>query len=212
MPREYEYRYKNFNKKDILKKFKNLGAIKNGHYIFRVQVFMHSNKNINTYIRVRDEGHRITMTTKIKTNNEFVEENEVIVNDFDEACSILLNVGCKKKYYFEKIREIWILNNIEICFDTNPGRPLDLMEIETNSKKELLKIINQLDLKDVSHDDFIEMDLYKDEFGIISIPKDIDLTFLNVKKELGKIVTKNKSKFNNLVKEQKKLYLSLIKK
>ena len=74
------------------------------------------------------------MTTKITTNKEFVDENEVIVNNFDEACAILLNVGCIKKYYYEKIRELWIVDNTEICFDTNPGRP-DLMEVETKSKK-----------------------------------------------------------------------------
>ena len=210
MPLEYEYRYQNINKTKILKKIQELGGYKTGHWIFRVQVFIHSHKNPNTYIRVRDEGHRITMTTKITNNKEFINENEVIVSNFEQACAILLDTGCTKKYYYEKIREIWILNNAEICFDTNPGRP-DLMEIETISKKELLKVVKELDLVSVSHNDFTEMELYKNAFGIESIPKSVDLTFLNVKKKLSNLVTKNKTKFDDLIKEQKKLYLSLIK-
>ena len=64
---------------------------------------------------------------------------------------------------------------------------------------------------DTSHDDFTDIELYTNAFGIEAIPKTIDLTFFNVKKELSKFVTKNKTKFNNLIKEQKSLYLSLVK-
>ena len=38
---------------------------------------------------------------------QFVNENEVIINNFDEGCKILLGLGCVKKYYYEKMREIW---------------------------------------------------------------------------------------------------------
>jgi predicted adenylyl cyclase CyaB len=206
MPFEYEYRYQagKFNKNIIRSKLQELGAIKHGHWLFKVQVFTNSLVKSNPYIRVRDEGYKTTLTYKTKGNNEFVNEEEVIINDFDTGVNIMLGLGCNKKYYYEKLREIWHLGDIEVCFDTNPGRP-DLMEVEAKKKKDLDKMIKLLDLSDVSHDDFKEMELYELPFGII-IPKTIDLTFQSVKKVLGPFVIKNKKGFNKLVDEQIKMY------
>jgi predicted adenylyl cyclase CyaB len=204
MPLEYEYRYRDFDKKLIIKKLKDLGATKHGHWIFRVQVFIHPNKNLDTYIRIRDEGHRITMTYKTDLKKQFVTENEIIIDDFDQGCAILLGIGCTKKYYYEKMREIWHLNNTEICWDTNPGR-LDIMEIESSTKNELIKTIKLLELENVEHDNFKDGSLYFDKFGII-IPKSIDLTFENVKKMLKPVCKKNKKEFLELIKEQKKIF------
>lgn len=210
MPLEYEYRYKNFNKKKVLEKIKELGGIHHGTWLFRVQVFIHPSEKPNTYIRVRDEGYRITMTFKSNINEQFVNENEVIINDFDQGCAIFLGLGCTKKYYYEKIREIWHVGNTEICWDTNPGRP-DIMEIESTSKAQLNKIVKLLGMESEPHDDFTEGGLYTDTFGII-IPKSMNMYFLTVKKDLSKYCTKNKDKFIKLVDEQKKLYLSIVPK
>jgi hypothetical protein len=57
----------------------------------------------------------------------------------------LLGVGCKKKYYYEKIRDIWSVKNTEIVFDLNPG--IDYrMEIESKTKTELNKMVKYFDL------------------------------------------------------------------
>ena len=157
----------------------------------------------NTYIRVRDEGHRITMTYKNRTNKEFENENEVIINNFDEGVKILLGIGCKKRYYYEKLREIYHIGYTEICWDTNPGS-YDIMEIESKTKKELDIIVNKLGLSDKEHNNFKDNDLYKENFGI-EIPA-VDLTFDNMKRLLFPLVTKNKEEFNKLVNLQKKLY------
>jgi adenylate cyclase class IV len=211
MPLEYEYRYQagKFNKDKIRYKLKELGAVKHGHWLFRVQVFTNPLVGTNPYVRVRDEGHKITMTYKTKGNKEFTDEQEVIINDFDTGVNIMLGLGCIKRYYYEKLREIWHLADTEVCFDTNPGRP-DLMEVEAKTKKDLVKMVGLLDLTDVPHDDFKEMELYELPFGII-IPGSIDLTFESVKKLLGPVVTKNKKGFNKLVDEQIKMY-QLVKK
>jgi adenylate cyclase class 2 len=210
MPLEYEYRYKKFDKEKIVNKLKELGGVHHGTWLFRVQVFIHPLEQPGTYIRVRDEGHRITLTFKSNLDKQFVNENEVIINDFDQGCAILLGIGCKKKYYYEKIRDIWHLTNTEICWDTNPGRP-DIMEIESTSKAQLNKVVKLLNMESDSHDDFTDSNLYTDTFGI-TMPKSIDLSFLTVKKDLGKYCTKNKDKFIKLVDEQKKLYLSIVPK
>ncbi len=206
MPLEYEYRYQagKFDKNKIRARLQEIGAIKHGHWLFRVQVFTNPLVGTNPYVRIRDEGHKITMTFKTKGTGEFTNEQEVIIDNFDTGVNIMLGLGCVKRYYYEKLREIWHLDDIEVCFDTNPGRP-DLMEVEAKSKKDLDKMVGLLDLTDVPHDDFKEMELYEIPFGII-IPGSVDLTFETAKKTLGPVVKKNKQIFNKLVDEQIKMY------
>ena len=100
---------------DIISKIKEMNGKHKGTYLFRVQVFIHPLEASGTYIRVRDEGFRTTMTYKLKDpKSKFENEEEIQINDFDAAVNILLGVGCKKKYYYEKIREIWTIKNTEI--------------------------------------------------------------------------------------------------
>jgi adenylate cyclase class IV len=197
MPKEYEYRFNSYDKKTIITKLKELGAKYFGTFKFRVMVFVDS-INSEKYIRVRDEGHRITMTVKNNLTDKFPEENEIIINDFDEGVKILLAVGCKKKYYYEKYREIWNVKNSEIIFDMNPGIP-ELMEVESLKKKELDDLCKKLELNIKNYQGFSNNKTYLDLFGIV-IPKSVDLTFLNI----GKVLTptKNKDEFKKLIKMQ----------
>jgi adenylate cyclase class IV len=204
MPKEYEYRFNNYNKKEIVTKLKELGAKYFGTFKFRVIVFIDQN-NSEKYIRVRDEGHRVTMTIKNNLTDKFPVENEIIINDFDEGINILLQLKCKKKYYYEKYREIWNYKNSEIIFDMNPGIP-ELMEVESSSKKELDILCKKLDLNINNYQGFSNNNTYLDLFGI-TIPKSLDLTFKNVLKQLKP--TKNKEEFKKLVKMQLKEFKKL---
>ena len=208
MPIEYEYQFRNYDKSKLIKEMKQLGAKKKGEYLFRVNVFNHPNKIEDTYIRVRDEGFRITMTYKYQPLNKFADENEIIIDDFDEAITILNNLGCKTKYYYEKIREIWNLDNCEIVFDTIPCNP-ELMEVEKKKKKDLIKLIKKLDLEKYRSQSY-NNDILKELFGF-TIPKtEKQVTFNNSKKLFSKLVTKNKPLFNKIVDEQKAKYKELI--
>jgi len=208
MPIEYEYQFRNYDKSKLIKEMKQLGAKKKGEYLFRVNVFNHPNKIEDTYIRVRDEGFRITMTYKYQPLNKFADENEIIIDDFDEAITILNNLGCKTKYYYEKIREIWNLDNCEIVFDTIPCNP-EIMEVEATKKKDLIKLIKKLDLEKYRSQSY-NNDILKELFGF-TIPKtEKQVTFNNSKKLFSKLVTKNKPLFNKIVDEQKAKYKELI--
>lgn len=208
MPIEYEYQFRNYDKSKLIKEMKQLGAKKKGEYLFRVNVFNHPNKIEDTYIRVRDEGFRITMTYKYQPLNKFADENEIIIDDFDEAITILNNLGCKTKYYYEKIREIWNLDNCEIVFDTIPCNP-EIMEVEAVKKKDLIKLIKKLDLEKYRSQSY-NNDILKELFGF-TIPKtEKQVTFNNSKKLFSKLVNKNKPLFNKIVDEQKAKYKELI--
>lgn len=206
MPLEYEYQFYAYNKANVIKSIKKLGFKKKGQFIFRVMVFTHPLNTPNTYIRIRDEGHRTTLTYKAKNpKSKFENEDEVSIDDFDNGVTILLNLGCQKKYYYEKIREIWSLNNDEIVFDINPGEP-ERMEIESHTKRELDTLTEHLELVDsIVHDDY---DPLKELFGF-ELDSNIDLTFLTVKKTLGELPTKNKADFKKLIDDQIEIYNSV---
>ena len=206
MPQEYEYAFTDYNKKDIISKIKKMNGVHKGTFLFRVNVFVHPLEAPGTYIRVRDEGFRITMTYKYATSNKFLNEDEIIIDNFDNGVKILLGLGCKSKYYYEKIREIWKVKNTELVFDTNPGID-DRLEVESNTKKELDKMVKYFGLT-IEDRKNRYVDLYDME-----IPKTLlVLTFQNVKKNLIKYVKKNKKKFIEIIEKQLKKYKKIISK
>ena len=206
MPKEFEHAFYDFNKKDIISKIKDMKGKHKGTYLFRVQILVHPLNAPDTYVRVRDEGFRITMTYKLHSPKEkYPQEEEIVIDNFDNGVTLLLGLGCKKKYYYEKIREIWDVKNTEVVFDSNPGVD-DRLEVESKTLKEMKEMIKIFNLQIIDR-----QDRYMDLFGIV-IPKTIDLTFKNVKKDLIKTVKKNKEEFIDLVDNQLKKYKKLIKK
>jgi adenylate cyclase class IV len=91
------------------------------------------------------------MTHKFTSDNNFEDETDNNIDNFDSAVKFLENIGCTKKYYYEKIREIWFNKDSEVVFDTNPGN-IDRMEIEASYKKELNSILKSLELTYKMHD------------------------------------------------------------
>ena len=75
------------------------------------------------------------------------------------------------------------------------------MEIESTLKKELDILCKKLDLNINNYEGFGNNKLYMDLFGIV-VPKTLDLTFKNAKKELKP--RKNKDEFIKLVTMQLK--------
>ncbi len=204
MVKEYEYSFIGFDRKNIIDRIKKLGGIKKGTFLFRVMMLSHPKNKPDTHLRVRDEGHRVTMTYKYNMDQKFVNENEVCIDNYKSGIGFLKSIGCDKKFYYEKIREIWILDDSEIVFDTMPAKP-DKIEVESNSKEQLDKVLGNLGLK-VS-DGYVgkDPDIYEEYFGI-SKPDNIDITFENVEKVLGPLVKKNKKEFEKLIKFQKEYY------
>jgi adenylate cyclase class 2 len=210
MPKEYEYPFLLFDKQKIIKKIKEKEGTYIGTYLFRVQVFSHPLEKKLTYIRIRDEGVKITMTYKYKKSEleKFPTEHEVIIDDFDEMFNILIGLGCKKMHYYEKIREIWKLGTSEIVFDNYPMLP-ELMEIECEKKSTLDKLVKIFNLT-IEDKNIIKESNVINLYGFDYI-KNLDTTFNNVKK-YKKLVTNNKKKFNDIVKKQMEIYLLIQKK
>ena len=221
--KEVEQRFINIDTIKFRKTLKKVGAkLINPKRIMPLMVFNHPRNKKDSYIRIRDEGKQITLTSKTNLKDKYVTEYEVEIDNFEQGIKILNSLGCKIRYYIEKIRETWVLPGCkEIVIDSYPGLA-EYIEIDCHSEKSLNKAIRMLGLdgeeNDVDHgkDKFGVQYMYWEQYGI-PIKRNIsgDLTFKNGKKVLGPHVKKNKKIFNTIIKQQKELYtkeqLQLIK-
>ncbi len=85
----------------------------------------------NAWLRVRDEGDRVTMTYKrtFERTLHGTKEIEVIVDDFARAVELLEAMGLSGKALQETKRETWEWKDCSLTIDTWPWIP-SFMEIE----------------------------------------------------------------------------------
>lgn len=81
----------------------------------------------------------------IKDNNKIDDQKEIslIIDDFGKGVEFLEVIGCKKKSYQETKREIWKLDDTEICIDQQPFLE-PFVEIEGKSEKETKAVAEKL--------------------------------------------------------------------
>jgi adenylate cyclase class IV len=203
MSLEIEKRFKNFDYKEIKEIFKSNNIDKVGGLLFKISNY-HGVKE-KQFVRVRDEGNKITFTIKQRNNNGYDTEYEVIVNNYEIINSMLLQLKLKKKYDMHKYREIYITQDKknEIIFDHYPGLE-PFMEIESRTEQDLNNLMKLLGLSDESI--FTPKDLYYEYYGIRKDREMISLTFDNAKDILEDLITKKKDEFNRIIESQLKKF------
>ena len=102
---------------------------------------------INGWVRVRDEGNKITLAYKQLYDRTINGTKEVSVEvlSFDDTCNFLESIGLKVKSYHVTRRESWLLNGVEVEIDTWPWIP-QFVELEGKSEKVVRQVSNQLGL------------------------------------------------------------------
>ncbi len=151
MQTEYEATFINVNKDGIREKLKEVGAI-----LAKSEVLMkrytfnlpkgHEHKD--KFLRVRDEGDRITLSFKIvpEGGTKNIDEQKEIcfnVDNFDKAVDFLRTIGCQEKAYLETKREIWKIGETEICIDQWPFLE-PLIEVEGQSEQVVKEVSEKL--------------------------------------------------------------------
>jgi len=93
----------------------------------------------DAFVRVRDEGDKVTLTYKQFDDHmafSGVQEIEVAVSDFDATVALLAQAGLPHKSFQESRRETWRLDNTEVVLDEWPWlKPY--IEIEGHSESEV---------------------------------------------------------------------------
>jgi adenylate cyclase class IV len=205
MGKEYEAKFLNINLSQIRKKLLNNGAtlVHDSIKFYRVVFTRCSDKEnppIKGFVRIRNEGKKITMTVKTYKDPKFPDEYEISINeDFNTGINFLKSIGINQKAFQESYREKWSHPLVhEITIDILPGLPI-YMEIDCTSEENLNKMIKLLGIDD-KYKRFGAFDkTYNEYYGIdhdIINDKTEFLTFKNIKNEI--IPTKNLDLFNEI--------------
>lgn len=148
MKTEFEVKILEINVDEIVKKLGSLGAKKIIERKMRRYVYDIEPGNPNLWLRLRDDGERITLTVKeIKGKGvDGTKEIEVDVDNFEKMNEILNKLGFFHKAYQENKRISYKLGSIEIEIDFWPKIPAYL-EIEGESVEDVEKTVEFLGFK-----------------------------------------------------------------
>ena len=119
-----------------------------------------------TWLRVRDEGDKITLTLKSVDGKTIDGQKEitVIVDSIEETVALLEAAGCEKVSYQESKRELWRCGDTEVMIDTWPFLPT-YAEIEGPNEEAVRNLAARLDL-DYARANFSTVNaLYKEKYG-----------------------------------------------
>ena len=144
---EYEATFTNIDKQEIREKLKNVGAklIKPEFMQKRVVFNLPDGYNGHTWVRVRDEQDKITMTYK-EINGENIEDQKevnLVIDNFESGEEFLKSIGCHKKAYQESKRELWELDGVEIMIDEWPFLE-PFVEVEGKSEQEVVLVSEKI--------------------------------------------------------------------
>ena len=139
MKTEIEVKFCDIDIDDVRERLKKSGAVcEQPMRLIRREVFHLVTRDGRAFLRIRDEGHKVTMTFKRFEGGGLhaAKEAEVEVSDFSEVASILKETGLKSKSHQETKRETWNLKSVEVVIDERPWIP-PFIEIEGPSEKEV---------------------------------------------------------------------------
>ena len=167
---EIEVKFLDIDIKEIEEKLKNLGATKVFDFLYKRRVFDFKDKSLesnNSWLRLRDEGDKITLTYKRRfgvgenrLKDEGMHEIEVNVSDFQKTAELLNSIGMKEKFYEENRRVKYTIDDVEFCIDTWPLIPTYL-EIEGKSWESVEKSVTILGLDWNNHIKCSTMQIYE---------------------------------------------------
>jgi adenylate cyclase class 2 len=167
---EYEATFININKDEVRQRLITAGAqlIRPEFLQRRVILDLPAEKRgIDRWLRVRDEGDKITMSLKIIDGDQIENQHELclVVSNMDEAVELLTTIGCQPKAYQETKRELWRLDDVEITIDQWPYLE-PFVEVEGLSEKAVQDISHRIGF-DYSQALFCAVDrLYQLKYGI----------------------------------------------
>lgn len=101
----------------------------------------------NSYIRVRDEGDKVTLTYKqfVSAGVDGAQEIEVVTDSFEDTTKIFTSIGLQVVSFQESKRETWKFEDCEIVLDEWPWLH-PYIEIESNSEQKLIALTEKLGL------------------------------------------------------------------
>jgi adenylate cyclase class 2 len=145
---EYEATYINVDKDGMRDRLKKVGAkLLRPEFLQKRIVFDPPSHNDveQVWLRVRDEGDKITMSLKKIDGDQIENQREIClkVDGFNKAVDLLNKIGCIQKSYQETKRELWVLDDVEITIDEWPWLE-PFIEVEGCSEARVKKVSEKI--------------------------------------------------------------------
>lgn len=151
MKPEIEAKFLNADHDALRTKLRALGAeCTNPERVMKRMNFDYPDRRMNAvngWMRVRDEGDKVTMAYKQLDDRSLVgtKEIQIDVSDFNDAVMLLKTIGLNQENYQETKRESWTFQGVEIELDEWPWiKPF--VELEGQSEQQLQDVAVQLGL------------------------------------------------------------------
>jgi adenylate cyclase class 2 len=149
MNSEIEAKFLNIDHDKVRVKLAGLGAKLEQPMRIMKRVVIHTQgmTEKNAFLRIRDEGHRTTVTYKQFDDDSIdgAKEHEIVVDDFESTVNIFKESGLVYDTYQESKRENWRLGDVEIMLDEWPWLN-PYIEIEGTSEGTVRHVAELLDL------------------------------------------------------------------
>lgn len=151
METELEAKWLNVDIDAMRKKLHAIGAkLESPERLMTRKVFDYPDMRLEAiggWVRVRNEGNKITLSYKQLTDRSLhgTKEVTVAVDDFENTCAFLTSIGLEANSFQETKRESWKLNDTEIELDTWPWIP-SFVEIEAKDEAALRHTAQLLEL------------------------------------------------------------------
>lgn len=151
MQAEIEVKFIDVDVSDVRSRLERIGATLQQpmHDMRRVVIEEPHHAAEHSFIRIRDEGDKTTLTFKRRTKPDgtttidSTHELETTVGDFDTTVKIFAEAGWKYLTYQESRREIWYVGDVEVVIDEWPWiKPY--IEIEASSEEAVRQVASEL--------------------------------------------------------------------
>jgi adenylate cyclase class 2 len=145
---EYEALFVDIKKDEIRRRLQSAGAkITKPEFLQKRTAFsLPGNKDSqSTWLRVRDEGDKVTMSIKKLQGRQIHDQQEICltIDSYDGAVDLLMAMDCRKKAYQESKRELWVLDGVEITIDEWPFLE-PFVEVEGKSEQEVKAVSEKI--------------------------------------------------------------------
>lgn len=135
MAKEIEAKFLNIDKQKVISKLEAIGAVKiHDEKLLRRCAYNLPIPIENSWVRIRDEGDKVTMSFKrVKENTIYgMEEIEIIINDFELGRNFLNAIGLVEKAFQETMRIRYVIPTKKVVFDIDTWPALNpFIEIES---------------------------------------------------------------------------------
>ena len=183
MNTEIEVKFLHINHEEIRSRLKDAGFVCSiPMRLMRRAIIDYADRRLqtgipNSYIRVRDEGDRVTLTYKqfATLSIDGAQEVEVVTSSFEDTVKIFTQVGLEVVSLQESKRETWRSDTCEVVLDEWPW--LDpYIEIEATTESEVKDAAQRLGL-----------DWSVAKFGDVMVAYRDQYPYLNETQTVGKV-------------------------